>query len=507
MKTQKEGLVIALDLGTSNLKGAVYDIFGKEIALESIEYNLYTPSKSIVENNVNIYWDNILIILKKLIRRLENRTKEILAIGITSQGETILPVDRKGNPLRNAIVWLDTRTTLEAKELSENFDLIEMFKKTGCANVEPSWPATRILWIKKNEPEVFLKTYKFLLLEDYIVYKLTGKYVGEASVYNTSYYYDVINFEYIHPMLDYLEINEDQLPEITKSGTVVGRITSEISQLTGLSINTKIVNGAMDQICGAVGAGNISEGVATENTGSSFAMIVTTAAPVIDLEGKLPFGPHAIPGSYVLIPYTSSGGIVLKWFKDVFCKEESKLAAKEGKSVFKILDNLASKVPVGCEGLIMIPHITGAIFPEYNSNARGVFFGFGINHNKGYFIRAVLESLGYMMRSDIEAIERLGINIEKVISTGGGASSKLWSQIKADICGINIEIPQYTETSLLGSAVLTTNALGIYNSIVDASKNIMKVQDVFLNNIINNSIYRNNYKKYKKLYKSVKDLF
>ena len=507
MKTNKDGLIIAIDLGTSNLKGAAYDINGFEVAFESVEYNLHTPSKSIVENDVNIYWDNILSILKKLTGKLGSRAKEVLAIGTTSQGETIVPIDKNGDPLRNAIVWIDTRSTKEAEEISRSFNAREMYRKTGYADVDPSWPAARILWIKKNEPEVFSKTYKFLLLEDYIIYKLTGQFVGEASVYSSSYYYDIVKFEYISPMLDYMGINKGKLPEVTKPGNLVGNITEETAKVIGLSKDTKVVNGAMDQICGAIGAGNISKGIATESTGSAFAMVVTIGEPVFDDKGKLPCGPHAVPGLYVLMPYSSTGGMVLKWFKDVFCIEESQQAKKGGKNVFKLLDGLAAGVPAGCDGLVMIPHITGAFFPEYNPDARGVYFGFGINHTKGHFIRAVLEALGYMMRNDVKAIERLGIIIEKVISIGGGASSKLWSQIKADICGINIEVPEYTETALLGTAVLAASAVGIYDNIADASARIMKVKESFYPDNKNKKIYNENFKKYRNIYNNLKDLF
>ena len=507
MKINKDGLIIAIDLGTSQLKGAVYDMSGREINMESVEYSLFTPSNSIVENDVNLYWKNIIFILKKLTEKLGSRAKEILAIGTTSQGETIVPIDKNGNPLRNAIVWLDTRSIKEAEEISKNFDTKEMFRKTGYANVDPSLPATRILWIKKNEPEIFLKTYKFLLLEDYIVYKLTGEFIGEASVYSSSYYYDIIKFEYINSMLDYLGISEEKLPEITKPGTLVGNITKEVATLTDLSKNTKVVNGAMDQLCGAVGAGNISTGIATETTGSSFAMVITTGKPVFNNESRLPCGPHVIPGLYVLMPYSYTGGIVLKWFRDNFCNGESQNAKKEDTSVFNILDGLAASVPAGCENLILIPYITGAFFPEYNPDARGVYFGFGINHTKGHFIRAILEAISFMMRKDIEAVKKLGIGIEKIISIGGGAKSKLWNQIKADVCGVNIEIPEYTETALLGCALLTASALGIYNSIIDASAKLMKVKEIFYPDVKNLKIYNENFKKYNNIYNNLKDLF
>jgi sugar (pentulose or hexulose) kinase len=507
VRTEKSGLIIALDFGTSNLKGAVYDLNGKELAYKAIEYDLYTPANSIVENNVTLYWDNIITILKDLSKKLGKRSKEVLAIGTSSQGETIVPIDKNGNPLRNAIVWIDTRTTAETVEIAQNFDSKKMYRMTGYPEVDTSWPATRILWIKKNEPIIFKDTYKFLLLEDYIVYKLTGMFVGEASVYSSSYYYDIVKNKYIDSMLDFLNIGIGKLPEILNPGSIVGGITQEVAEITGFNKGTKVVIGAMDQICGAVGAGNINSGAATETTGSCFAMIITTGDPIFNDQQKIPCCPHAVPGLYALMPYSPTGGMVLKWFKDRFCNEELRTAEKEGINIFKLMDDLASEIPAGSEGLLMLPFISGALFPEYNPDARGVYFNFGINHQKAHFIRAILESIGYLMRNYIESANSLDIRIEKVISIGGGATSKLWGQIKSDICGLQVVIPEYTEMALLGSAVLTATAIGLFKNISDANKNLMKIRDVFLPDDSKKTVYDKNFDKYKKLYKNLKDLF
>jgi sugar (pentulose or hexulose) kinase len=507
MGTGKEGLLLSIDLGTSNIKGAVYDISGREVAFCTKEYNLYTPSNSIVENKVSQYWNYVKKIIKELVKILGPKAKNILTISTSSQGETIVPIDKNGNALRNAIVWLDTRSTEEAELIRNNFDIKKLYSMTGYPDVDTSWPATRIMWIKKNEPEIFANTYKFLLLEDYIIFKLTGKFVGEASVYGSSYYYDIINFKYIDPVLDFIGVSKEKLPEIYKPGSVVGKMLKEVAAQTGLSPDIKVVIGAIDQICGAVGAGNIREGIVTETTGSCFAMVITIRDPIFNNTYKLPCTPHAVSGFYALMPYSTTGGMVLKWFKDKFCTEEMISSKKSGKNVFKILDNLAANIPAGSEGLIMLPFISGAFFPEYNPYARGVFFNFGINHTKGHFIRAVLESLGYMMRSDLDIVNNLGLDISKIISVGGGASSNLWSQIKADICNIKIEIPEYTETALLGSAMMAATAIGLFNNLGEASKNLMKTKRSFVPEIGTIKLYSESFEKYRKLYMSLKDLF
>ena len=316
---KNDDLILSVDLGTSNIKGAVFDISGKEIAKNSIEYNLLIPRESIVENNVEDYWEKIKNLLVELSKKLGDRVKNVIAIVSSSQAETIVPVDKNINPLRNAIVWIDTRSKEEALEIAKNFNNVELYTRTGYPEVDPSWPATRVLWLKKNEPEIFLRTHKFMLLHDYILYKLSGQILGEATTYNSSYYYDIRKFAYIEEMLEFIGITKEKLPEVVRSGTIIGKISNEISSITGLSRNTNVIVGAMDQICGAIGAGNVEKGIATETTGSAFAMIITTGIPIINNDYKLPCILHALPDTYGLMPYSSSGGMVLKWFKDNFC--------------------------------------------------------------------------------------------------------------------------------------------------------------------------------------------
>ncbi len=450
----KDGYIMGLDFGTSNIKGAIYDLEGREVAFEAVEYDLFMPEKGIVENNINNYWIIIKKIVKNLLNKIDGKSEKILSIGTSSQGETIVPIDKNGEPLRNAIVWIDTRSMTEADEIRQNFDISKMYKITGQADVDTSWPASRIRWLKKNEPEIFKKAYKFLLLEDYIIYKLTGEFFGEASVYGSSYYYDIKNFKFISEMLNFLEIDDSRLPVINKPGTCVGKISEKCAAETGLSVKTSVVAGAMDQLCGAVGAGNVNNYIATETTGSAFAMVVSTTELLLGKESKLPYFVHPVPGMYALLPYSTTGGMVLKWFKDTFCQYEEELLKAKNENIYAAMDKMAEEAPAGCEGMIMIPHLCGALFPEYNYNAKGVYFGISINSKKSYFIRAILEAIAYMMRQDLDYMKQSKIDVKKIISIGGGAKSRLWCQIKADICEINIEVPEYTETALVGAAVL-----------------------------------------------------
>jgi len=200
--------------------------------------------------------------------------------------------------------------------------------------------------------------------------------------------------------------------------------------------------------------------------------------------------------------------MVLKWFKDTFCQQEEKEISKmKNKNIYAIMDEMAEEAPPGCEGMIMIPHLCGALFPEYNYNAKGVYFGISINSKKSYFIRAILEAIAYMMRQDLDYIKKLGIDIKRLISIGGGAKSSTWCQIKADVCGFNLEVPYYTETALLGAAILGASGSGIFSDVKAACKNLVKIKKIYEPDLGNARIYNDNFYKYIKLYESVEKLF
>jgi xylulokinase len=498
----KPPYLASIDLGTSTLKTAIFDTHGNIISAKSVEYPLSYQGKDIIENDLEKYWTAIVCLLKEALVCIDH-PENIMALSLSSQGETMVPVDIDLKPLRPAIVWLDSRSGKQAEDIALSFDTDQLFGITGLPASDPSWPASRIKWIKDNEPGIFGKTYKFLLLKDYIAYKLTGKIFGESTVYCSTYYYDIKKLSYYKPMLDYLGISEDWLPPIVYTGSVMGNISKGAAAATGLSVQTRFVSGAMDQVAGAVGAGNICQGTATETTGTAFAMIVTTDTPVIDKEGRLPCQLHAVKGKYCLMPYSNTGGMVLKWFKDTFACD-SKLSDND---LYNLLTGEAAEIPPGSDGLIMLPHISGAFFPENNPKAKGVFSGISIDHRRGHFVRAILESIAFMLRKDIDIFSANNIEIENIISMGGGAKSPLWNQIKADVTGIEVHIPENTETALLGAAIIAGVGIGIYKDYEEAVKRTVKIEKVYKPVDANRDLYEKAYSKYNETYSSLEKVY
>ena len=499
-------LIIGLDLGTTALKVAVFDDNGDLLGVSTQEYVLLTPKNNYVEADAGVYWESF----KKGLLELKNITgyipQEIKAIGISAQGETLFFVDKEGNPIRNAIVWMDNRAQDEAREIAGRFTNEVCYKVTGQVSFEPCWPASKILWIRRNEPETYNRTARYLLIEDYFIYKMTGRYVSEGSLLCSTTYWDISSKRYWKEMLDFIGVTEDQLPEIMESGEKVGCLKADVAYELGLDTNTVVCTGALDQAAGAIGVGNIHEGVFSENIGAALAICVPVSKPTFDPNRNMPLHYFAIPDMYMMHTFTT-GGMALRWFRDSFSREEISVAELMQKSSYEIMDNEVKTIPPGSEGLLMLPHLAGSLAPDVNSKAKGVFFGFTLKHKRPHFIRSIMEAVGYIIQRNIEALSMMGIEVKEIRSLGGGSRSDVWNQIKADITGKPLVVMDCKEAACLGAAILAGKAVGIFSSIEEACEKMIKVDKTFKSNEENRLIYTRGYQNYKKLFNDLLGLF
>ena len=497
---------IGIDLGTSSNKGILIDEQGKILAEAHIEYALDTQGEDLCELDPEIYWTNVQTIIHNLLAESKVDPLQIKGIACASQAETLICIDNQGIPLRKAFVWLDNRSTVEAKEIQEYFGKEKVFQFTGQPEVVATWPATKIAWMRKNEPKIFSKVHKFLMVEDYIMYKLSGKFVTEPSISSSTIYLDINKKIWWDEMLDYLQITKDQLPEIIKSGTSIGKIQNptlnNLSRL-GRIQNCLVITGAYDHAAGAIGAGNIETGMISETTGSSMAMVVTMDKALLDIRMSVPCQVHCLEGKYFLLPYGQTAGMALKWFANQFGNEELAQSAKENKDIYDLLTDQAAQVPIGSEGLTMLPHLAGAGSPEFDSDCRGVFAGISLSMSKGHFVRALMESVVSMVNKNIEAIKSSGFKPLEIRALGGGAKSSLWNQMKADMTGLTIKTLDVREAPSLGAAILAGVGSGVFESIEEGCKKVVQIRDIYTPQKTNFSAYQIVYKKYCSLYDSL----
>lgn len=429
---------LGIDFGTTSVKAVLFDEKLNEIANSSEDYTV-NASGNIVELPGEKYWD----LLQNALKTIKEKS-DIDALAIDTQCETLILTDEEGNPVRDAIVWLDNRATEEAQIIEEHFGRKKVYEITGQPEVTATWPACKLLWVKRNEPEVWAKTKKIFLLEDYLLYKLTGKFVTEKTLQSSTIYFDINNSTWWGEMLDFIGVGEDKLPTLLDSGVLVG-------EYDGI----KVVTSAMDQVAGAIGAGVIKKGVVSEMTGTTMAIYVPTdSVPAFDKDSFVPCH-YSFDGSYALLSWSPTAGMALKWFREAFLKEVS----------FKDLDVMAEKIAIGSDGVTFLPYLCGSTMPKYNPDARGSFTGLTAEHTAAHFVRSIMESVTCMLKSNLDY---LGVDVDEIRVMGGGAKSPLWCSMKADMTGKRLLTLKNKETACLGAAILAGVGAGVFESVEKA---------------------------------------
>jgi sugar (pentulose or hexulose) kinase len=497
--------LLGVDLGTTAVKCALLSETGELLGSASREYQLLTPDPRTVEVDAETYWTAFTTATAEALDQAGVPAADIVALSFSAQGETLIPCDDRGAALRRAIVWLDNRAGREAEELKLRFDQQAAYCITGQVEMLPTWPAAKLLWLRRHEPSVFEQTDRFLLLEDYFIQRLTGLPVTEGSLVCSSYYWDISTKLWWADMLDYLEVGADRLPSIAESGTAIGTILPDVASALGLSPHTVVVSGGLDQACGALGVGNTTPNILSENTGAALAICVTSDGVTLDPAQQMPCHYHAIPDTYMLHTF-SSGGIALRWFRD-FLRGENALSQGRSEVNYELLSNLAAPIPPGSDGLLALPHLQGALAPEPNPLARGVFFGFGLTHTWGHFARAVLEGVCFAVRQNIEAVSRMGVDVAEIRALGGGARSPVWKQIEADVTGLPVSVTTDHEAASRGAAMLAGIGAGVFAHIDDAVRAMVSFDRTFEPNPASRDAYDEAYAAYRQLFRLGKPLF
>ena len=442
-RRDKMANLLGVDVGTTSAKMVLFDENGNVLKSVSKEYSLETKGDT-VELDPEKYWQ----MFSEGYAEIKSEYT-VDALSVDTQCETLIVADESGTPLYNAIVWLDNRATLQAEKISERFGTKTVYEVTGQPEITATWPACKLMWLRENEPEVFAKTKKIFLLEDFLLYRLTGEFVTERTLQSSSLYLDIRNGGWWQEMLEFIGISEACLPRLCGSG-----------ELLGTYGNTKVVTGVMDQVAGSVGAGVVTPSVVSEMTGTTMAIVVPTDKfPPYKEDSRVPCHIN-YDGNYCLLTWTPTAGIALKWFKENFCENLS----------FRQLDEIAKEVTPGSNGLIFMPYLCGSIIPKYNPDARGAFLGLTMEHTRAHAVRAILESVAFMLR---ENLEYLNVSCSEIRSMGGGASSPLWCQIKADVTGKKIVTLKSRESACLGSAIIAGVGAGVYASVPEACKKLI----------------------------------
>ncbi len=457
---------IAVDLGSTNIKVAVYD---DKLQMKAW---LSSPVQYIREgNHVEFDATDYCQAIKAMIRsHINNKTIDacdVRQIVFTGQAESLVILGHDKKPLMNAISWMDQRSTEESELIAAQFAEKEIYKRTGQMAVLPTWPATKILWIKNNSRDIYDRAAHYVLLKDYIVYCLTGKLCADCSIATFTFYFDILNKCYWNEMLQACGIRSEQLPPLKEPCTNVGEILPSAADAMGLTTHTKVNVGTLDHFAGMIGTGNVHEGVISLSTGTVMALATLAPQPLSEnSHTALHYG--FIPDTYVFLPVAESGGICLEWFKKNFMKDFS----------YEEINRTIMERPSPNE-LLFLPYIVGTNAPEFDADACGVFFGIRDKHDEVDFAYAVMEGVAHMLAKNIDDISAAGTKVERIIATGGGAKSDIWCQIQADVTGVPVEIPSEKEAACLGAAMIGAVDDGLFESFSDAAQRVVQITKRF----------------------------
>lgn len=498
--------LLGIDVGTQSTRVGIFNFMGKSLAFASKSYETYYPHASWAEQKPMDWWKGIRVCTYEIIKKAGISPDEIAGISIDTFSCTVLPVSKEGSPLYNALIWMDIRSVKEAEELMSTG---HKYLKYAGDWISPEWMLPKALWFKRNKPDIYKNAFRFIESTDWLIYKLTGKW--NLSMDNIASKWNYVKSEGGFP-LDLLKQSGledliDKWPTSIKAlGDYVGGLTKEAAEYLGLKEDTPVAQGGIDAHLGMLGLGAVLDGDMALIMGSSTCHMALSPKPIFGSGVWGPFDEAIVHGSWVLEGGQTSTGSIVKWFKDNFANKEELDAIEKGISVYSLLDKKASKIAPGSEGLVLLDYWQGNRSPIHDPKARGAIWGLSLKHRNEHILRAIYEGTAFGTRLIIEALSEKDLNIKKIYAGGGGAQSRLWLQIHADICQKPIYLTEETESMALGAAMCAALGAGIYKDFSEASLNMVKVKEKILPNKRNAEVYDFYYDKYKNTYESLKGL-
>lgn len=502
--------LLGIDLGTSATKTVLFNEKGEKIASDSYEYPLSQPHNGWAEQDPEDWYTAAVETLKNVVLKAKEQgvaPEHIAGIGVSGQMHGLIMLDDKNQVIRPAILWCDQRTGKECEELA---DLVGYNKiiEISANRVSTGFTASKILWVKNNEPENFKKCKKILLPKDYLNFRLSGVFSAEMSDASGTQLLDVKNRRWAETMVNALDISMGMLPELHESPDVIGHISADICEKTGLTPNTLLVAGAGDNAAAAVGMGVVEDGKAFTTIGTSGVVFTHTSTPHIDPEARVHTLCCAVPGEWNVMGVTQGAGLSLSWFKSEFCHKETEEAEKTGKHVYGIIDEEAATVPIGSDKLLYLPYLMGERTPYFDPDCRGVFFGISAMHTRAHFLRAVMEGVTYSLYDSIQILKEMDVCPTEMLACGGGSVSSLWRTMLADVFAMPVKTQVTEQGPALGVAVLAAVGAGIYDTVPEACKHMTHIKK---EQISPNAEHTGEYRKYQtiytKLYADLKETF
>ncbi len=497
--------LLGLDIGTSGTKTILVEETGRIVARALGEYPLLTPRPNWAEQEPAEWWKATVETIRQVLAQAGVSGDEVRAVGLSGQMHGAVFLDGEDRVIRPAILWCDQRTQAQCDWITEVVGADTVVAET-CNPILTGFQAPKIIWLRDMEPENYAQLRKVLLPKDYVRLLLTGEYATEVSDASGTCLLNVPQRRWSEVILERTALPREWLPEVYESQEVSGEISAGAAEVTGLRAGTPVVGGGGDQASGAVGNGIVDTGVVSSTVGTSGVVFAYLDRPLMDERLRTQTFCHAVPGKWHTMGVVQSAGGSLRWMRDTLCQIEKDMAAESGRDPYEYMIEAAATVPTS-EGLIFLPYLTGERCPYPNPNAKGVFFGLTIRHTKAHMLRAVLEGVAMAMRDSFEIMKKMGTPFSQVRASGGGARSRFWRQIQANVTGEPHVTINVDEGPAFGVALLAGVGCGLFSSITEACRQTISVVDEVAPQPAERERYEGYYRLYRELYPALQKSF
>jgi xylulokinase len=498
---------LGIDVGTSGTKTLAMRSDGRIVATATAEYPLSNPRPGWSEQDPEDWWRATIKTVQAVLKKGKLKPADIAGIGLSGQMHGSVFLDSRKHVIRPAILWNDQRTSAECAEIESRAGgrapLIELVANPALTG----FTAPKILWLRKHEPKHYERVKQVLLPKDYVRFRLTGEFATEVSDASGTLLLDVRKRQWSKALLDLLQLDRAILPKVYESEEVSGRLSAAAGKLLGLPAGVSVVGGGGDQAAGAVGNGIVRRGVISATMGTSGVVFAHSDTVQYDPQGRLHTFCHAVRGRWHIMGVVLSAGGSLQWYRNQLGQTEVAAAKRKKVDPYELITAEAQEAPPGSEGLFFLPYLTGERTPYADPHARGAWVGLTLRHGRPHLVRSILEGATYAMRDSLEIIRELHVPVQEVRLSGGGARSRFWRQMQADIYGAKTVTTNSEEGPAYGVALLAAVGTGAYKSIVEACQATIKVENSTGPNTRSRRVYDASYPLYQKLYRSLKDDF
>lgn len=495
--------LLAHDIGTSGNKATLFTTDGELVKSKVYSYGTHFFNGTWAEQNPLDWWEAICFTSKAITRGID--PKQIAAVSFSGQMMGCVMVDQDGNPIRDAIIWADQRAVDETESIRQKIDDARFYQITG-HRLSPNYSVEKLMWVRNHEPDHYRQVFKVLNAKDYIIYKLTGKFITEYSDASGTHLLDLRRLDWSAEILDASGVDEQLLPELAGSTHVAGGITRAASEATGLAEGTPVVMGGGDGLCAGVGASCVKEGMAYTYIGSSSWISLCTSEPVFDREQRTFNWPHIVPGMYSPCGTMQAAGGSFSWMQRELAKYETEKALSESGNPFELINALIESAPTGANNLIFLPYLLGERTPWWNADARGAYVGLKIEHTRADVFRATLEGITLSLGLICDIFKEYA-DFNEMVTIGGGAQSSIWRQMMADIYEMPVLKPNLLEEATSMGAAVTGGVgvgefqdFGVVSRFLSIDERVEPIEK-------NRSIYRKNRAVLVKAYRGLQEVF